>query len=138
MGGISTRNFKMFRQLCGDSSLKNVVILTNMWSEVGLEVGEARERELMNDDLFFKPVLDKGANMVRHDKSLASAHRVLRYLIHKDPAVLQIVDEISNQKKDILQTAAGEELNRALTEQMKKHTEEMAELQAEWKGPSDL
>jgi hypothetical protein len=73
MGGISTRNFKMFRQLCGESTLRNVVIVTNMWGEVGREVGEAREAELGSDDRFFKPVLDKGAHMLRHN-GLTSAH----------------------------------------------------------------
>ncbi|KAF6754414.1 P-loop containing nucleoside triphosphate hydrolase protein [Ephemerocybe angulata] len=133
MGGISTRNFRMFRQLCGDSTLKSVVILTNMWGQVGKEVGEAREHELASDDLFFKPVLDKGANMVRHDESLASAHRVLRYLIHNDPSILQIVREIAIEKKDISETAAGEELNKALIEQMNRHKKEMAALHQEYK-----
>ncbi|KAJ7096516.1 hypothetical protein B0H15DRAFT_945981 [Mycena belliarum] len=41
MGGISTRNFKMFRQS----------------GEVGLEVGEAREAELASNDQFFKPAI---------------------------------------------------------------------------------
>jgi hypothetical protein len=73
MGGISTRNFKMFRQLCGESTLRNVVIVTNMWGEVGREVGEAREAELGSDDRFFKPVLDKGAHMLRHNNDKTSA-----------------------------------------------------------------
>ncbi|KAG5219505.1 P-loop containing nucleoside triphosphate hydrolase protein [Salix suchowensis] len=46
MGGASTRNFKLFRGLCGDNMLQNVVIVTNMWSQVPLDVGEAREEEL--------------------------------------------------------------------------------------------
>jgi hypothetical protein len=134
MGGISTRNFRMFRELCGDSSLKNVVILTNMWGEVNKEVGEARERELANDDLFFRPVLEKGAKMIRHDHTIASAQKVLRYFFNTRPAVLQIQREIVDEKKDILQTAAGEELNKALIEQMQRHKREMADLQEEWQG----
>ena len=134
MGGISTRNFRMFRELCGDSSLKNVVILTNMWGEVNQDVGEARERELANDDLFFKPVLEKGARMIRHDHTLASAQKVLRYFFNNRPAVLQIQREIVDEKKDILQTAAGEELNRELIEQMQRHKREMQDLQKEWQG----
>jgi hypothetical protein len=134
MGGISTRNFRMFRELCGDSSLKNVVILTNMWGEVSKEVGEARERELASDDLFFKPVLEKGAKMIRHDHTLTSAQKVLGYFFNNRPAVLQIQREIVDEKKDILQTAAGEELNRELIEQMQRHKREMIDLQKEWQG----
>ena len=47
--GVSVRNFKMFRQLCGDSTLKNVIFVTNMWGKVPKEVGEAREKELAED-----------------------------------------------------------------------------------------
>ncbi|KAG2018162.1 TKL/TKL-ccin protein kinase [Coprinopsis cinerea AmutBmut pab1-1] len=131
MGGISTRNFKMFRQLCGESTLKNVVILTNMWGQVNPEVGEARERELATDPLFFKPVLDKGAQMLRHDNTPESAQRVLRYIIGNHPLTLQIQRELVDEGKDILQTAAGEELNRELLAQLKKHEADMADLQRE-------
>lgn len=131
MGGISTRNFKMFRELCGDSTLKNVVIVTNMWGQVSEEVGEARERELASDDLFFKPVLDKGAKMLRHDNTVPSAQNILRHLLNNHPLPLQIQRELVDQGKDILETAAGEELNRELTAQLKKHQEEMKQLQVE-------
>jgi hypothetical protein len=43
--GIAGRNFKMFRELCGDSTLKNVILVTNMWGDVPQDVGEAREEE---------------------------------------------------------------------------------------------
>jgi len=36
----------MFREFCGDATLKNVILVTNMWGEVTQDVGEAREREL--------------------------------------------------------------------------------------------
>jgi len=68
MGGISTRNFNMFRKLCGDSTLQNVVIITNMWGEVDPQVGGAREAELVREDIFFKPVLDKGAQIARRTR----------------------------------------------------------------------
>ncbi|KAF8896190.1 hypothetical protein BD779DRAFT_1494454 [Infundibulicybe gibba] len=106
-GGISTRNFKMFRELCGEGTLKNVVILTNMWGEVGKE-------ELATRDIFFKPVLDKGAQLLRHTRTIESAQNILRYLINNHPLSLKIQREL---------TAAGSELNRELMEQAKKHQE---------------
>ena len=56
----------MFRKFCGDEALKNVAIVTNMWGEVSLEKGIAREKELASDDDFFKPVLQRDARMMRH------------------------------------------------------------------------
>ena len=56
MGGISSRTFRMFHKLlCGDDTLKNVVIVTTMWDEVVDQAkGEMREAELK------KPVFQTG------------------------------------------------------------------------------
>lgn len=123
----------MFRKLCGDDALKSVVIVTNMWGEVDLERGEERENELRTDPVLFKPVVDKGAQMLRHDNTLASAQAILYHLINKRPRVLQIQRELVDEKKDITQTAAGEELDRELMEMARKHAEQLAEIQAEMK-----
>ncbi|RDB26374.1 GTP-binding protein A [Hypsizygus marmoreus] len=133
MGGISTRNFKMFRELCGETSLKNVVIVTNMWGEVSKQVGEAREAELISQDMFFKPVLDKGAKIERHENTRESAHRILEYLISNHPLSLRIQRELVDEGKDISQTAAGAELNREMMAQLERHRKEMRILQEEMK-----
>ncbi|EIW84007.1 hypothetical protein CONPUDRAFT_119547 [Coniophora puteana RWD-64-598 SS2] len=131
MGGTSSRNFRMFRELCGEKTLKNVVVLTNMWNEVSPEVGAAREHELADKDKFFKPVIDKGARMLRHTDTKESAHAVLRYLVNMQPATLQIQDELVNQHKEIGQTAAGSELSHELKEQADKHERELQALREE-------
>ncbi len=133
VGGVSRRNFSMFRKLCGDETLKNVVIVTNMWGEVTLERGAARELELATDDLLFKPVLSNGARMVRHSNIVSSAEAVLLYLIHNRPRALQIQQELVDDGKDISETAAGQELARELVELEKKHREQLAEVQKELK-----
>lgn len=46
MTNVSRRNFRIFRKLCGDETLKNVTIVRNMWSEVTLERGAERECQL--------------------------------------------------------------------------------------------
>jgi hypothetical protein len=88
MGGISTRNFRLFRQLCGDTTLKNVVIVTNMWGEVSEEMGIAREVELANNDKFFKPALAKGAQMLRYANNPESVRNVLHAIINNHPLSL--------------------------------------------------
>ncbi|KAG5636957.1 hypothetical protein H0H81_006305 [Sphagnurus paluster] len=128
MGGISTRNFVMFRKLCGEESLKNVVIVTNMWGEVTREVGESREAELMREDLFFKPVLAKGAQIVRHDHTLGSCQRIIGYFLKKNPLSLRIQREIVDEGKGIAQTAAGAELQRELVAQAQRHKKELEDL----------
>jgi len=131
VGGISTRNFKMFRKLCGDSTLKNVVIVTNMWGEVDPQVGKAREAELKREDIFFKPVLDKGARMARNENTVASAQKIIRLVLKNQPRALRIQEELVTEKKDISKTSAGRELDREIAAQLKKHEEEMHELKEE-------
>ena len=118
----------MFRKLCGDTALQNVIIVTNMWGEVSTRIGEKRERELREDNMFFKPVLDKGARIARHNNTAASAERIIRLLLKNDTLPLRIQEELVDEGKDITKTSAGEELNRELNKQIKKHQEEVKAL----------
>ncbi|KIP04290.1 hypothetical protein PHLGIDRAFT_109800 [Phlebiopsis gigantea 11061_1 CR5-6] len=131
MGGVSRRNLSMFRKLCGDETLRNVVIATTMWSEVTPERGAARELELRTDEILFKPLIDRGATMFRHENTLASAHALLRHLADNRPAPLRIQRELVDEGKDITQTAAGVELDRELAVLRQKHLKELAEIQSE-------
>ena len=119
----------MFRKLCGDNALRNVVIVTNMWGEVNPEVGKRRETELR--DNFFKPLLDMGARMIRHENTLPSAEIVIRLILGNHPLPLRIQEELVKEKKIISETSAGEELNRVIKAQIDKHQEDMRILRDE-------
>ena len=117
--GIAGRNFKVFRDLCGETSLKNVVLVTNMWGDVTHDVGEAREKELAS--IFLKPALDKGARMIPHHNTEQSAHDVIRHIVNNHPVVLQIQRELVDEHKGVANTTAGEAVNAELTEEIKRH-----------------
>jgi len=119
----------MFRELCGDSSLKNVILVTNMWGEVSEDVGEARERELTTN--FFKPVLDKGAQLARHHNTTQSAYDIIRCIMRNRPIALQIQRELVDEGKNIIDTAAGEAVNKELNEQIRRHQVELKAVQEE-------
>ncbi|KAI6155640.1 P-loop containing nucleoside triphosphate hydrolase protein, partial [Pisolithus tinctorius] len=131
MSGTSKRNFRIFRELCGESTLSNVLIVTNMWGNVDPRIGEERERELATNDKLFRPVLEKGARLLRHDNTEASAHAVLRNLINNQAATLAIQHEIVEERKDLAHTAAGAELTRLLKEQVERYDEEVRKLRGE-------
>lgn len=76
MTGVFRRNFLMFRKPCGDTTLGSVTLITNMWGLVPEGVAVEREKELTSNSLLFRPVLDGGATMVRHDNTLDSARRI--------------------------------------------------------------
>lgn len=131
MGGVSARNIRMFRKLCGDKTLKNMAIVTNMWGEVTPQVGNAREAELIKDGLFFRPILNKGAHIVRHDDTISSAEGIIRLVLNNNPLPLRIQEELVDEEKDILRTEAGEELNRELNVRVRKYQEEVRALKKE-------
>lgn len=131
MSGLSTRNFRMLRHLCGEKTLKNLAIVTNMWGEVPAAVGEAREAELASQDLFFKPALDKGATLLRHTNTFDSALNVLRYIIGNTPLPLQIQSEMVDSGMALSETAAGGELRAELAALITKHEQEIRTLKSE-------
>ncbi|KAF8150166.1 P-loop containing nucleoside triphosphate hydrolase protein [Crassisporium funariophilum] len=132
LGGISARNFRMFRNLCGEASLRSVVIATTMWDEVDERIGADREKELTTKDVFFKPALDKGAQISRHTNTLESAQEIIRSIIDIDsPSVVLQIQEELGRGLDITETQAGKAISRELFEQMARHREEMRGLMLE-------
>jgi hypothetical protein len=149
MGGISRRNLKMFKQLCGDGSLRNVCITTTNWNRVTKEEGEKREQELRESPNLFKLLINEGAQLARHDKGITSARSIVNSLIHKDPTKLQIQIELDAGKsledtstgaglyEEILALKAKQEAELlALKKEMEeaareKHAELLAELEEE-------
>ena len=127
-GGVTGRNFNMFRKLCGESTLRNLVLVTNMWGEDPQDVNEAREKELSSR--FFKLALDKGAQMARHDNTIQSAHDILRSVPNKNPVVPQIQRELVDESNAFI-TGTAELLNHELGEQLRRHQADLGELRNE-------
>jgi hypothetical protein len=112
--GIARRDFKMFRELCRDSTFKNIVLVTNMWGLVSKEVGEAREEELTA--AFFKQVLDKGAQLVRHQNTAQSAHDIVRRILKNQPMSVNEAFYMEIQRHQAELKALREEMFQVLKE----------------------
>src|SRR4051794_24037438 len=96
VGGMSRKNLKMFKELCGDDGLGNVRIVSTNWDRVSLEEGNEREDDLADGP--FKPLLDAGARMARQDGEMASALSIVSELIPKRQVMLKITAEINSGK----------------------------------------
>jgi hypothetical protein len=130
MGGNAKKNLRMFRELCGESALKNVCIATTNWVRVTQEEGDMRERELRESPKLFKPLLEAGARLVRHDKGAASAQSIVDYLIQQYPTKLQIQVEL-DEGKTLDDTGAGSVLNEEIKAFMEQHEASMQALRME-------
>ena len=125
MEGSAVRNLHMFQKLCGDKSLKNVVLVTTQWDGISEEVGGARETELSDSDDFWKGMIAKGAQRARFDGSRQSGLAIVRSLLDRGTTVLQLQDEIVNQGLSVFESSAGMAVEEQLNELKKVHREEM-------------
>lgn len=130
VGGTSRRDFTMFQELCGKEAYKNVLMVTNMWGDVVTEDTLAREQELREKDIFFKPILENGAHLLRHMNDQESAHKIIHNLTGIKPVALRIQSELAAMN-DITQTSAYAQLNRELMEQAEKNRQELEKLRVE-------
>ncbi|KAJ6536247.1 P-loop containing nucleoside triphosphate hydrolase protein, partial [Mycena capillaripes] len=128
-GGQSGRNLKIFRELCGTDSYKNVVVMTTFWDQVDETKGGTREAQLKAK--FFKPFVDGGARFMRHNLTIESAHAVLEHVHTLVPTNVGIVNEIRIEGKKLEDTAAGSVRREEVDQLIAKHKEVVAELQAQ-------
>ncbi|KIP03502.1 hypothetical protein PHLGIDRAFT_31787 [Phlebiopsis gigantea 11061_1 CR5-6] len=133
VSGTAARNMRFYRELCGADALGNSIIVTNMWGGVDAAKGEMREAELRTNPHFFKPALDAGARLARHDNTRASAHAIVRQLLGDGavPRPLRVQRELVDERKRVCETAAGEALLQDLALLERKHLKEMESLEEE-------
>ncbi|KAG6856637.1 hypothetical protein H0H87_002227 [Tephrocybe sp. NHM501043] len=117
MMGAPRRNLEMFRELCGEKAIRNVVLATTKWEEVSLDLGERREQQLR--DNYWKYMLKLGSQMLRfrgqHDTK--SAWEIVdRILNHVSVDALQIQEEMVDLRRILPETGAGRALRATLME----------------------
>ena len=112
----------MYGKFCGDTTIKNVVVVTNMWTTVSPNDGEAFEKELLGNT--FKLALGKGARIVRHNGTPQSAHDIIRGITKNHPGVLPIEWKVVKHK-DTIDTTTGEAINREPDEWTGRHQDEL-------------
>ncbi|KAJ2921045.1 hypothetical protein H1R20_g16049, partial [Candolleomyces eurysporus] len=109
VSSLAKTDFDIFCKLCGDSFLRNVVIMTNMWSRLPSELEGLRQAtDLASLDDLFEPAIAKGTVMMYHMQDTEeSAHEILRQILKNDPMPLSIQTEIVDQNKNITETSVG-------------------------------
>jgi hypothetical protein len=131
MQGSAKKNLFMFKKLCGPDALKNVILATTMWEQVGPEDGERREKELMRTSEFWGEMIHRGAQVHRHMNTADSAWRLVDIYASKYSTkrkmVLTIQQEMVMQEKTLDETDAGREVESTLIQQREKWSRELAE-----------
>ncbi|KAF8595026.1 P-loop containing nucleoside triphosphate hydrolase protein [Ceratobasidium sp. AG-I] len=123
--GAAMRHFRSFQNICGRHAMKNVIIVTNMWEQVDLETGSAREDELRFSPKLFKPAMDDGARMMRHYNKVESSRELVGQLLGREAVGLQLQEELMVQRVALSQTVVARGMNEQLVTQHEKQQQEL-------------
>ena len=73
-------------------------------------------------------MINEGSQVWKYDGGKETALRIVRSIMANHPRALQIQKELVDENKDLLQTAAGAELNSELLAERRKKDAELAEV----------
>ena len=123
MAGTPLKNLAVFKDLCGDENLKNIVLVTTMWDELQDEsVGSKREELLLST--FWKDMIRLGSRTCRFQGTRASAWDIVNSLdlegAHQTRTPLQIQQEMVDRGLPLHETGAAKTLFGYLRAEFKK------------------
>ena len=129
MTGSSLTNLRMFRKLCGDENLKNVILATTKWAKPSKDVEVSREQELCTNKEFWGLMVKYGSKVRQFGNTTESACAIVEKILNmgEERFTPKIQQEVK-QGKEIWDTDAGAFIDRALKEQARKHEEELKAL----------
>jgi len=119
--------------MCGDAAMPNLILCTTMWDDVDPQIGEARQKELCDTEMFFGGMLKKGAQTARLDNTLEKAQALIYQTLKLTPIALRIQREIVDEHKALGDTAAGSRVNEEITKLERKRRAELQEAEEEMK-----
>jgi hypothetical protein len=133
MTGSVMKNLRMFRKLCGDGGLANVVLATTMWSSsIDEKTALDREQQLQGRPDYWAKMVEKGSKIFRHDRGAESATEIIDYLIsRKKTFVLDIQHQLVDQGRQFRDTAAGAEVQAEINKVAEFLKDELENLQKE-------
>ncbi|KAF9450910.1 hypothetical protein P691DRAFT_725161 [Macrolepiota fuliginosa MF-IS2] len=108
-------NLRMFRELCGDITMTQVILVSTMWEELVVDEGASREKDL--EELFWKPLIDKGSRL---DRLLAGdpkeAWRIVNQLIRRNDArgIERMQEDLKELEETLQESYAGRTLQNSL------------------------
>ena len=96
----------VFKKLCGNDGLKNIILATTFWDMVEERVAVQREIELC--EKFWARLIDKGASIARVSASSKDRYALIeRVARNNGKFVLEVQKEVVQQGRDFMNTGAG-------------------------------
>ncbi|KAI6042362.1 hypothetical protein EDC04DRAFT_998756 [Pisolithus marmoratus] len=148
MAGTPLKNLRVFQKLCGKDAMSKVILVTTMWDEVDVEVGDERLKELK--DSYWQKMIARGSMTFECNKDPRKSPMVLlqdivRAVQHRKEeqesaghdeegeGEVQLQEEISDLKMDLQETAAGQQLYSRLEKLAQTRMETLRKIRADTK-----
>jgi hypothetical protein len=133
MKGSARQYLEIFRSLCGDHALGNVMLVTTRWDRIEPhELGDALRREQELIDKWWAPMQKMGAQVAQFRGSRGEAEAMILELVRDRPSVvLEIQKELVDGNMEIGETRAGQQLGQQMNTQMHEYQQHLARLDAE-------
>jgi hypothetical protein len=131
MAGSPYRNLRMFGNLCGDSAMARVVLVSTMWERINANLGAEREKQLCEQ--FWKGLIEKGSGVERLQPSdTGAAWRIVGKVIETAQKREQILfqEEIVDLSRQLRETEAGKSLYTTLQKQLLEQKQNLQALLA--------
>ena len=123
----SVKTLEIFKKICGDTALQNVLLVSTRWNEVDEPTGASREQQLREE--FWAYMLGYGSTMARFYGNRESAIGIASQLVSRRSIVLEIQREMVEEGKTLQQTAAGAFVNGDILELKAQYEHDIAELE---------
>src|ERR1700727_3407644 len=92
MAGSMLKHLRMFRSICGQEAMPNVIIATTKCGEIKEANGERREEELKRD--FWRDMVADGCRIERFKYTYHSAWYIIDRLTEAETAKAQLLHEM--------------------------------------------
>lgn len=125
--GASVKTLEIFKKICGELALKNVMLVSTRWSEVDEAIGALREQQLRDD--FWAYMLGEGSTMARFYGNKDSAIGIVSQLVSRQSIVLELQRELIDEGKTLNQTVAGVFVNDDLADKKAECEKELKDLE---------
>jgi hypothetical protein len=123
----AVKTFEIFKKICGQEALENVLLVTSRWDGIDEAKGADRERELK--EKFWAYMVDRGSNMSRFHGDRDSAISLVSQLLVRDEVVLQLQKELVDEGKDLNATVAGSYVDDNLEKLKQQVKDELASIE---------
>ncbi|KAI4219269.1 MAG: hypothetical protein L6R36_008437 [Xanthoria steineri] len=117
-------HLKMFRNLCGDHNLKNVILATTKWGVTPLQDARRREKDLTSDTRFWRPMIAAGAVVRRFENSPESATDLVKKILDKGQKIVPTIQQEVVKGTKLADTQAGAIIEATIARLQKEHDQE--------------